>query len=80
MVMDGIFTYDGQQIEYKIEDDSNCTLKTVKGIEKLARWMNFYLNKEHCGVIRIYDDADILCNITPDYALEQFKKMKSNEK
>lgn len=73
--MDGKFIYEGRTIEYRIDDSISQEPKIRKdGIEKLARYINFYSKGNPIGGIGIYDDAEIVFNITQNYALQQFKK------
>lgn len=73
--MDGNFIYEGRTIDYRIDDSISQKPKISKdGVEKLARYINFYSKGNPIGGIGIYDDVDIVFNITQNYALEQFKK------
>lgn len=77
--MDGNFTYEGRTIDYRIDDSIGQEPKIRKdGVEKLARYINFYFKGKHLGGIGIYDDIEIVSNITQKYALEQFKKYIKN--
>lgn len=73
----GQFDYEGETIYYKIIDSSAYKIEIRKGIEKFSRQIHFYSNKGiKKGWHLIYDDYDIVTNITPAYALKQYKIAK----
>ncbi len=71
---DGHFDVNDQRIYYRIVDD-NSPIKTVRGQEKMQRWIYFY--NEQSDLIKeklLYDTIDVLQNVSHADAKEWFEE------
>lgn len=75
---DGSFILNGDTIYYHIVDDKK-PIRTIKGVEKISRYINFYdINNNHIGVKQIYGDFEDLSNISSYDAEEWYTQLKNN--
>lgn len=69
--MDGDFKYKDRRIDFKITDNKGIIVRN--GVEKMSRFITFYLENENLGTYAIYGDAEQMCNISFEDAQKEFE-------
>lgn len=70
--MDGNFKYGNKRIDFKITDNKGIIVRN--GVEKMSRFITFYLEDKNLGTYAIYGDAEQMCSISFEDAQKEFEK------
>lgn len=68
----GVFLYEGQKISYVISDNNSFAAEG-----KMSRGINYLSDGKNLGYRAVYDEEDIMQNITPEIAKRWYEEMKN---
>lgn len=73
LIIDCYFEHDGETIGARVND--NSSVRTVRGVEKMRGYFDFYNSNGYCGTEAFYEDFDDMAPVRPHIAKKYYIDM-----
>ena len=73
LIIDCYFEHDGETIGACVND--NSSVRTVRGVEKMRGYFDFYNSNGYCGTEAFYEDFDDMAPVRPHIAKKYYIDM-----